>query len=116
MNKNELLDLAARFEVEVDSDMIKEEIKNAISDAGITNDDLEKSAEPEADDNAPAESDDEVVVRMMRNTSYYQYGTYTFTKKDPFAIMKKEDAEQLLERRSTEFKKATQEELRRFFK
>lgn len=116
MNKNELLEVAAKFEVDANADMTKEEIKNAISDAGITNDDLETKAEPQDESSAPAETEDEIIVRMVRNTSYYQYGSYVFTKSDPFAIMKKKDAEKLLEDRSTEFKKASEGDLRRFFK
>lgn len=116
MRKDELIEVALANDIEVDSSMTKDEIKNAIDDAGVTDDTLDPDDKPAAASEAPAETDDQIVIRMMKNVAYYQYGSYIFTKSDPFAIMKKEDADRLLENNPTTFKKASEAELRGFFK
>lgn len=116
MKKDELIEVALSNDIDVDSSMNKDEIKNAIDDAGVTDDDLTGQDQSDSDKNAPAETEDEVIVRMMKSVAYYQYGSHVFTKNDPFAIMSKAEAEQLLESNSTSFKKASEADLRRFFK
>ena len=114
MKKDELLMFALDNDLEVEESMTKEEIKNMILDAGIDDDVVEPQAE-DPDINEPAETNDEVLIRMMRPTKHYSYGRYKFTREDPFAIMKKEDAEAILDKNGNAFRKASEAEIRKFF-
>ena len=118
MNKDELILLAEQNEVDADDSMTKEEIKNALFDSGITDDFLEQQEEQKQEESVstgPAETEDEVLVRMMSKTKWYSYGTYTFTRDNPFEIMKKEDADKIITANPENFRKASEEEIRRFF-
>lgn len=116
MKKDELLLLALEYDLDVEDSMTKADIKNAIDDAGITDDDLVEKSESNGDDiNRPAETKDEVLIRMINPTSYYSYGRYVFTKNDPFAVMTHEDSEAIIRSNGDLFRKASEGEIREFF-
>lgn len=118
MNKDELILLSEEHEVDADDSMTKEEIKNALDEAGIDDDFLIQKSEQKSEDRStdePAETEDEVLVRMVATTKYYSYGRYIFKREDPFAIMKKEDAEAIVRANPDSFRKASEDEIRRFF-
>lgn len=108
--------LALDNDLEVEESMTKDEIKDAISDAGIDDDYLQDGSAPEEEiSTGPAETEDEVLIRMITGTKYYSYGRYVFTKQDPFAVMKKEDADSILRANGDSFRKASEDEVRKFF-
>jgi len=118
MNKDELILLAEENEVDADDSMTKEEIKAALFESGVDDDFLEQKAQEvkqEASSTAPAETEDEVLVRMTAKTKWYSYGSYTFTRDNPFEVMKKEDAEKIIKANPDSFRKASEDEIRRFF-
>lgn len=113
MRRDELIELALENEVDVDDEMTKVEIKNAILDAGI---DDESRKQPDKVDTAkPAETEDEILIRMTRQTKHYKYGKYLFTDSDPFAVMSKKDAENILKDNPDGFRKSSEDEIRSFF-
>jgi len=121
MKKDELILLALEHELEVDDSMTNDELRATISDAGIDDDTLlqeEQAKQSEREDRAstaPAETEDEVLIRMMTKTKWYSFGSYTFTRDNPFEVMKKEDAEKIISANPETFRKASEEEIRRFF-
>lgn len=122
MNKNELITLAMDHEIEIDESMTKAEIRAAIEDEGIDNEALVEEKEQRQEefdkaviDKAPAETESEVVIKMLLNVKHYTYGPYIFSKEEPFAIMDKQYADKILENNPDAFKKATPEEIKRFY-
>ena len=121
MEKDELILLALEHELEVDDSMTNDELRATISDAGIDDDTLlqeEQAKQSEREDRAstaPAETEDEVLIRMMTKTKRYSFGSYTLTRDNHFEVMKMEDAEKIIYANPETFRKASEEEIRRFF-
>lgn len=117
MKKDELLLVTEEYEIEADESMTNQEIRDAIADAGIDDDFLKEAEDDSNQESAsgPAETEDEVLIRMMVPTQHYQYGNYKFSRNDPFAVMKKEHADAILESNGDLFRKASEDEIRKFY-
>lgn len=119
MTKNELIALANEYEVSVDESMSKADIKSALKESDITDDVIEDSKQENrvetGDYESTAETEDEVLVRMLINAASYTYGRYVFTKLDPFAVMDKESAERIVDMNPNEFRKASEKEIREYY-
>lgn len=115
MNKAELIAYAAEVGREdINEDMTKREIIFALEEDGL--DDVDQSTpEPEKEE-VPAENESQKIVKMVRNSTYYAYGKYVFTKDRKFLLMDAEAADILVKRSPDDFQIATTKEVEDYYK
>lgn len=123
LKKDELLDLAAKYGVDVKTTMNKETISSELRDNGVTEEfveenlklvEQEKALEPgpvevEEDDDSPR-----VLLRMTRKNPTFEAFGYLFTQRHPFAPVKEEDADKIMDRWEG-FRPATPREVADFY-
>lgn len=130
LTKDELGAAADQFGVEVKRSMSKADLVQRLAEDGVTlslitgfktvdDDDAEEDAEEEIAPEAPVvdeDDDDEnlVLVRMIRANNTYQIRGYTFKLSHPFALVKEEDADYLIEHDGG-FRMASPKEAREFY-
>lgn len=107
--KQQLLDAALSFGVEVKTNMSKSNVISAFLDDGVTHelirgiasdDDEDSPEEPNnAVEAAPVEEEEEdlVLVKMLRANGTYEIRGYTFKAAHPYALVKETDADFLIE-------------------
>jgi len=115
MNKAELVAYAAEVGREdITDEMTKKEIVLALEEDGL--DDVEESTpEPERKE-VPAASEEKKIVRMVRGSSYYSYGSYVFSKDKPFVLMDAEAADAIVKNNPEDFRIATTKEVEEYYK
>ena len=132
LTKEELLAAAEQFGVEFKRAMSKADLVAALTEDGVDVDlinGLKKIQEDAADDEFGAlepepvqedagaqDEDDEnlVLVRMIRANNTYQIRGYTFTRAHPYALVKENDADFLIERDGG-FRMASPKEAREYY-
>lgn len=106
LKKEELLQVAADYGVDVDADSTKKDIVAALAEDGVTWEAYKAGQTDEVeevphDEPAPAakEEDDEdlVLVRMTRPNRTFEALGYRFTSANPFALVKESAADTLVE-------------------
>jgi predicted nucleic acid-binding Zn-ribbon protein len=133
LTKNELLAIAEQFGTDAKSSMKKDDILAALAEDGIDDalvasvndaaaDDVEDDApvavvEVEAEVSADEDDDDDaelVLVRMIRANNTYEIRGHHFTAAHPYALVKAEDADYLIEVDGG-FRMASPKEAREFY-
>jgi hypothetical protein len=129
--KEELLAFGEQFGVEVKKTMNKSAIVEAFNEDGVTAEliEVERARQEEAApveefeepvvEAAVEEDDDEddedlVLVRMIRANATYEVRGYVFRSSHPFALVKEEDADYLIEHEGG-FRMASPKEAREFY-
>lgn len=128
MKREELFAVADAFGTEVDGEATKAEIEAALVEDGITWETYKKFSEAEADEEVTAadaadeeesaesndDSAEEVLLKMVRNNAHYEVRGYKFTRTHPYAIVKEDDADYLIDEIGG-FRIATPREAKEFY-
>ena len=116
MNKEELVALAGNFGTDLDMQMTKTAMLQTLKDDGVTFGMYKQSLTPDPDealelaafDDTPlreeepepdevVDEEDTYVLRMTRKNKTYQIRGYQFTQDHPYALVKEEDADFLID-------------------
>lgn len=127
MKVDELRAVANEFAVDIDPKDNRSVIITKMGENGVTWDYYQKSlgveaeaparvATPVASFDAPVVSDDEekVLLRMTRANGTFQVRGVTFTRSNPYAIVRERDADYILEKYEG-FRIASPKEVREFY-
>jgi len=128
----ELKEVARQFAVDLDGKTKKADILTELGEMGVTWLMYEETLEPEIEEEEIAlipedftgtveeevvveeEEDEYVVVKMIRTNFSYEIRGYKFNRQHPYALVKEEDADYLVEVDGG-FRVATPRELREFY-
>jgi hypothetical protein len=130
MTKNELLAVAEQFGTEAKPSMKKDDILALLAEDGIdealiasvndaADDDQDEEVAPvvEVEPVAPVEDEEDedfVLVRMIRANNTYEIRGHSFTALHPYALVKAQDADYLIEVDGG-FRMASPKEAREFY-
>lgn len=127
LKKSELIDVAENVAAATfEESWTKEEIVRAIEEAGLTWEDYQmllseaqsdreetvSQAEEELELNQPTQ--EKVLLRMTRKNGTYEIGGARFTREKPFALVKEEDVDWIINNVDG-FRPATAKEVRDFY-
>lgn len=127
MKVDELRAIADDFAVDIDPKDNKNVVISKMVENGVTWDYYQKSigAEPEENpapivaptpkfDNAPEPDEEKVLLRMTRENGTFEVRGAKFTRTNPYAIVREQDADYILEKYEG-FRIASPKEVREFY-
>lgn len=126
LKKDELLEVAEEFGVEVEASETKAVIIAALAEDGVTwedaakfnksvaEKDVEVKEEKKAEEVAAKEAEEKHLLKMLRANGTYEIRGITFKKEHPFALVAASDAEWIVENIEG-FRYATPKEAQEFY-